>query len=408
MSIVKLYPEREVKLLSSSKKYLMIMLFLFGLAVLSVFLFYFIYMQQKELIGVYEGKNYSYLISSQLSKGPDDSIAHKNFRMESFNNDKYQNIKYRTNDILSEFESNLNIQILIIMLMISSISLMLLAERRRVVKIFNKKCNEKTKDLNISNKEVDRVMEEMNNLKECLIVSDKKAAVGALVSGVVHDFNNSLHVVLWNLESAIINNRKQNSSTDKNLINIEIATEYSKGLIDNLMAYCRGDMIKVEAVNASSLLQEIMLLLSKGFQKSIKTQAIIDDSLPEISFNRVGMQQIVANLYINACDAVGDNGRLSVYLKNKEIDFIECTSCGKKISGKYVTLVIEDDGHGINSDDMKNIFKPLFTTKRVGKGTGLGLYVVNEIIHKYGGHINVDSVEGAGTKFSVYFPIANQ
>ncbi|MCK4707203.1 MAG: HAMP domain-containing histidine kinase, partial [Gammaproteobacteria bacterium] len=200
-------------------------------------------------------------------------------------------------------------------------------------------------------------------------------------------------------------NKKQNFGLDKYLINIKTATKHTKGLIDNLMAYSRKEVITSETINVSSLLQEVMSMLSEILPSSIEKQIKICDSLPEIDFNRVQMQQIVTNLCINARDAIDSVGKLCVYLRSQEVEVIECASCGKTLSGKHVVLTIEDNGHGINNDDLKLIFKPLFTTKVVGKGTGLGLYVVNSVIHKYDGHIHVDSMKGKGTKFNVYFPV---
>lgn len=114
---------------------------------------------------------------------------------------------------------------------------------------------------------------------------------------------------------------------------------------------------------------------------------------------------MLVNLCINARDAIDVSGEIVISVKTLELNGLSCNACQENISGKYVSLSVTDSGEGISKEDQDSIFKPFFTTKELGKGTGMGLAIINTIIHSCDGHIHLESEISRGTTFDILFPI---
>ena len=111
------------------------------------------------------------------------------------------------------------------------------------------------------------------------------------------------------------------------------------------------------------------------------------------------------NLCINARDAIDGEGEIKIKLYQVMIDGLRCSSCHEDFSGEYLSLLVNDNGHGIEADVLDRMFDPFFTTKNVGRGTGIGLSVVHGIVHQHEGHILAVSYPDVGTGICIYFPI---
>jgi CheY-like chemotaxis protein len=140
---------------------------------------------------------------------------------------------------------------------------------------------------------------------------------------------------------------------------------------------------------------------------SIELQFNKGSDVPSVYADPVQLQQILMNLCINARDAIGTHGKITVGIQVEQFEPQVCDSCHQRFDGKYLTLSVTDNGHGIPPDLMGRIFEPFLTTKDVGAGTGMGLSMVHGIVHNHNGHILVKSDEKVGTEFKVLIPLSN-
>lgn len=251
------------------------------------------------------------------------------------------------------------------------------------------------------------IEEENRALQEQLLRSQKVAALGELTGGMAHDFNNVLSAILGNTDLALIHNANSPSSDEeleKCLSQINSAACHARDLISNLLAFSRKESIKNEPIALGPLVEEVMSMLRAILPSSIRVHVTIDDVLPKVNLNPISMQQIITNLCINARDAMEGTGELAVNLSLEKKAATQCSSCGKRVPGNYVVFRVKDSGKGIDREIMRRIFEPMFTTKEIGKGTGMGLSVVHRIVHQCDGHLQINSIPGEGSEFHVLFP----
>jgi PAS domain S-box-containing protein len=221
---------------------------------------------------------------------------------------------------------------------------------------------------------------------------NKMAAIGQLAAGMAHEIRNPLGLIR-NYSYLLKHSTDQNDpQINKSIIQIESSVEKAGSIIDNLLNFSRLDNEDNEKIYIRDFVDEI-LQLEKKLMHRLKIKYVINCS-PDISYmiNREVLKHIVINLTSNAIDAMTDGGQLTVN--------------GEVIENNFV-LKFSDTGSGIPKGDRDSIFNPFFTTKKRGKGTGLGLYIVYSDIKRYGGEITVFSEVGRGTIFSVTLPFDN-
>jgi len=153
-----------------------------------------------------------------------------------------------------------------------------------------------------------------------------------------------------------------------------------------------------------TIVKETLKMMAPTLPSSVQIDYQCEEkNLPQISIDPVRLHQGVMNLIINARDALGGKGKISISVKSYEGNSTECLSCHDVIDGHYVELCVTDFGVGMAPAELERIFDPFYTTKDVGKGTGMGLSVIHGIVHEYDGHILVESELGRGSDFRILF-----
>ena len=230
-------------------------------------------------------------------------------------------------------------------------------------------------------------------LQAQLVQTQKMQAVGRLAGGVAHDFNNLLTAILG---SASLLTPLQLRDEDRDLVDtIVFSAERAAALTSQLLAFSRQQVVHPRAVDLVGLVRALVKILRRLVDKSTALRLEIDDNAPQIFADRSQMEQVVLNLVLNARDAVGQQGRITIALRPEAHD---------GLSG--VALSVIDNGSGMDADTRERLFEPFFTTKRTG--TGLGLATVRDIVRHGHGDIRVASSPGEGTTITVWMPAAKR
>ena len=245
---------------------------------------------------------------------------------------------------------------------------------------------------------------ESRKLEEQLRQSQKMEAVGTLAGGIAHDFNNILAVILGNTELAAFDIPDSNPAA-MSLKAIRQASLRAKDMVQQLLAFSRKSDEKSRPFNMTPIIKESMKMLRSAVPTSVAFKQHLSGDLCNVQGDATQIHQIVMNLVTNAAHAMSEEGGLlEVNLEN--ITLQEEKSCFDWVlsPGKYVRLKVRDTGEGIAPAIIERIFEPYYTTKEVGKGTGMGLSVVHGIVKRHGGGIRVESEVEKGTIFEIYFP----
>lgn len=244
---------------------------------------------------------------------------------------------------------------------------------------------------------------EQRKLELQLLHSQKLDAVGQLAGGIAHDFNNKLTVILGCVELThmdIDNPAKIREYLDE----ITTAAEHSQQMTMQLLGFSRQQAVMPIVLDANSCIAETRKSLSHLIGEHISFTFTPENNLWYIEIDPVQLDQIVMNMTINARDAMPNGGVFSIETHNVTFNQEQSKQRIGTLPGDYVCITFRDTGTGIDQNTLEHIFEPFFTTKEQGKGTGLGLATVHGIIHQNRGVIEVSSVPGKGTTFTVYFP----
>lgn len=254
--------------------------------------------------------------------------------------------------------------------------------------------------------EQQRAIQERENLQIQLQQAQKMEAIGQLTGGIAHDFNNILASIIGYTELALERYVDENSGKLRSYLNeVHLAGMRAKDLIAQMLAFSRSKHGEYISLNIAPLINETIKLLRPTIPTSIDLGFDKGNEVPNVHADPVQLQQILMNLCINARDAIGTHGKITVGLKEEHVGQQICNSCHQVFSGDYLAMTVKDTGHGIPPDLLGRIFEPFLTTKDVGAGTGMGLSMVHGIVHNHKGHVLVTSVENKGTEFKVLFPI---
>jgi two-component system, cell cycle sensor histidine kinase and response regulator CckA len=235
-----------------------------------------------------------------------------------------------------------------------------------------------------------RYVEQRRAIEQQLNQAKKMEAVGRLAGGVAHDINNILNSIM---ASVVAHRQELNSHARslQDLDNIVAACERGSQLIRNLLGFARKSNYKRQNVSLNDVIDSVHALLKRTADKNIQIEILLDGQRPAILGDRGQVESAVMNLCINALDAMGDTGTLTM-------------TTGK--DGDRAFLSVRDTGIGMDDDVKEHVFEPFFTTKPEGKGTGLGLSMVYGVVHAMSGRIALDTAPGKGTCFSLLFPAA--
>ena len=240
-----------------------------------------------------------------------------------------------------------------------------------------------------------------------LAQAQKMEAVGQLTGGIAHDFNNLLTIILGNLN--FLKEDLENGELENAKENIEDALSAGRqgaDLINRLLAFGRAQKLKPTAIDVNKLVGNCCRLLNRTIEETIKIQAVVSEDLWHAAVDPVQLEQSLINLAINSRDAMKDGGTLKLETKNKTISSNGPERPGSIEPGDYVEISVSDTGHGIPPENLEEVWQPFFTTKDVGKGSGLGLSMVYGFAKQSGGDVSIDSRLGVGTTVRLLLPKA--
>jgi hypothetical protein len=241
-------------------------------------------------------------------------------------------------------------------------------------------------------------------LEEQFRQAQKMESVGQLAGGIAHDFNNLLTIINGMAELAVSQVVEGDQLYD-DLQEIRRAGERAAALTSQLLAFSRKQILAPTAVNLNSIVAGIENMLQRLLGEDIALVVVPDDSLGIVKADPGQIEQVIANLAVNARDAMPHGGRLTIETRNVEIDETYARQHVPAVQpGSYVMLVVTDSGMGMDEATRARIFEPFFTTKDPGKGTGLGLSTVYGIVKQSDGFVWVYSEVGKGTAFKIYLP----
>jgi len=246
--------------------------------------------------------------------------------------------------------------------------------------------------------------EERKQLLTQLVQAQKMEAIGTLAGGIAHDFNNILGAILGYTEIAI-DSIAPDSMAINYLDKVMEASRRAAGLVKQILAFSRQAATERVALQPAQLVREVIKLLRPSLPSTITIRAQIDSATKTILADPTQLHQILMNLSTNAYHAMEQTGgTLEITLKDCELSPQDLRQHLGVQPGGFVQLSIGDSGQGIAPEIRDKIFEPYFTTKEVGKGTGMGLAIVHGIVTGYGGFITCESAPGGGTVFHVFFP----
>lgn len=229
--------------------------------------------------------------------------------------------------------------------------------------------------------------------------------IGQLAVGVAHDFNNLLTPVLGFAHLGLETPNLPVALREGFIETVEV-TRRAKILLDQLFFIGRRKDERRKPVNLQALIDTNLTLLKRLAQNTVRISTCIDSSCPSIDAEEFQINQILLNLFTNALHSISDNGTIEVSLKQVSHDIgTEIPKTLNLKSGRYASVSVRDDGFGIPEDIQNRIFEPFYTTKGTQYGTGLGLFIVSNIVEHYGGEIIVQSEPGEGALFEVFLPL---
>ena len=252
----------------------------------------------------------------------------------------------------------------------------------------------------------ERRKQEQHRLEQQLYQAQKMEAVGQLTGGVAHDFNNILSTILGYTELSLnLDEEDREEFLAEYLNEIMGSVDRARDLVAQMLAYTSTKPSETELMQLEPLVKSALKLLRPLIPTSIEIRFRLSNRTASVNVNPTQVEQVIMNLCINARDAMQDKGILEIELFQDQSIEGHCASCQSSILGNYVVLSVKDSGSGIGDELMVAMFDPFYTTKEVGKGSGMGLAMIHGIMHSFGGHIQVRSIKEEGATFRLLFPV---
>jgi two-component system, cell cycle sensor histidine kinase and response regulator CckA len=233
--------------------------------------------------------------------------------------------------------------------------------------------------------------------------AQKMETVGRLAGGVAHDFNNMLQAILSHVDLALAD-APPGSALRESIEEIQKSAQRSAALVRQLLAFARKQAIAPRVLDLNETVEGLLKLLHRLIGENIQLSWVPGAGLGPVKLDPTQVDQVLANLCVNARDAIGGVGKITIETGDAFFDETYCIEHPGFLPGAYVRLAVSDTGCGMDKATQAQIFEPFFTTKDVGEGTGLGLATVYGIVKQNHGFIHVYSEPGKGTTFSIYLP----
>jgi PAS domain S-box-containing protein len=252
-----------------------------------------------------------------------------------------------------------------------------------------------------------RDVTERRHLEGMVRQSQKLEAIGRLSGGLAHDFNNLLCVISGHTE--LLSERLETEHPGvKNVTQIKKAVDSATSLVRQLLAFSRKQVFHPRTLDLNAIVVETEKLLGRLIGEHVEFFSSLHPALGSVRVDPVQIEQVLVNLVLNARDAMPQGGKLIIATNNVDLEQDYRSKHSSIPAGKYVVLAVTDNGSGMDEETQHRIFEPFYTTKELGKGTGLGLATVYGIVKQSGGSIWVYSEPGQGTTFKIYFPRVDQ
>jgi two-component system cell cycle sensor histidine kinase/response regulator CckA len=247
-----------------------------------------------------------------------------------------------------------------------------------------------------------RLARERRAAEEQMLRVQRLENIGMLAAGIAHDFNNVLAPIMMGVP--LLRMRHPAESDQKVLASIESSAIRGAGLVKQILGFAAGVTGEAQIVQPKHLLHELVGVMEQTFPKNIRLRDAISGGLWPIKANPTQLHQVVLNLCVNARDAMPSGGTLTLRATNLQLDQLGAATIAHARPGCYLLLEVSDTGTGIPPAILEKIWEPFFTTKEVGRGTGLGLSTVRGIVRDHGGLIDLQTRPGSGTLFRVLLP----
>ncbi len=244
---------------------------------------------------------------------------------------------------------------------------------------------------------------ELKRLEAQLQQAQKMESIGRLAGGVAHDYNNLSSIIIGYAELALEQVKPEDPLHD-NLEQILTAAVRSTNITRQLLAFARQQTIAPKVIDLNDTIGNMLNMFQRLIGENIDLDWLPGTNIWQVKLDPSQIDQIMANLCVNARDAIADVGRVTVETKNIRFNQDDCDDHGDCVPGEYVLVAVSDNGSGIAPEILENIFEPFFTTKDLGRGTGLGLSTVYGIVKQNNGFVNVYSEPGKGTTIRIYLP----
>ena len=240
-------------------------------------------------------------------------------------------------------------------------------------------------------------------LERQLLQAQKLESLGTLASGVAHDFNNILAIILGHATAMEVSTQNAPALIPHHVAAVKKASLRAVAVVKQLLTFARKTDAKLEPVHLDAVVGEIEKMVQETFPRTIVFTTSYPSTVPPVLGDATQLYQVLLNLCVNARDAMPSGGQLSLTVSvvaGREVR----RRYPKAQAEKYVKVAVSDTGIGMDEITLQKIFDPFFTTKGPGKGTGLGLAVVYGIIESHNGFVDVSSAVGKGTTFTLYLP----
>jgi two-component system cell cycle sensor histidine kinase/response regulator CckA len=242
-------------------------------------------------------------------------------------------------------------------------------------------------------------------LEAQFLQAQKMESVGRLAGGVAHDFNNLLTVILGYAQLLAVK-LPQRSDLLAHAREICKAGERASALTRQLLAFSRHQVLQPRVIELNAVVKDVETMLRRLIGENIELVTLLRAKGGRVLVDPGQVEQVIANLVVNARDAMPDGGRLILETADVELTAADVQREPEARPGPHVVIAVTDSGVGMDAETRAHLFEPFFTTKEQGKGTGLGLSTVYGIVRQSGGHIEVESKAGGGSTFRIYFPRA--
>jgi PAS domain S-box-containing protein len=242
---------------------------------------------------------------------------------------------------------------------------------------------------------------ERKELEQQLLQAQKLESIGRLAGGVAHDYNNMLGVILGSAELGLKQIEPEHP-VHARLEQIHSAARRSADITRQLLAFARKQTIAPQVLDLNTAVEQMLNMLRRLIGEEIELTWLPGTDTGQVEIDPVQLDQLLANLCVNARDAISGSGKITIETANVQFDAAYCKTHQGFKPGSYVMLAVSDNGCGMDKETQEHIYEPFFTTKDSGKGTGLGLATVYGIVKQNQGFINLYSEPGRGTTFRIY------